>query len=181
MAVIKYIAKFLFLFFSVFVFSQELPPIQNYSIIDYGGTGNQNWSISQSDNKIIYVANNSGLLEFNGAKWRLYPSPNGSDIRSVKVIDNLIYTGCYMEFGYWEKNEYGGLIYTSLLEKLKTPLEEDEQFYTYKPDVKDDSTWPFDANQFLILNIAMGGTLGGNIDPGFTESTMEIDYVRVYQ
>lgn len=128
MTKLSYILRFLLLLFCGHVFSQELPPIQNYSIIDYGGA-NQNWSISQSDNKIIYVANNYGLLEFDGAEWRLFPSPNGSDIRSVKVIDNLIYTGCYMEFGYWEKDKYGGLIYTSLLEKLKIPLEEDEQFW----------------------------------------------------
>lgn len=62
-----------------------------------------------------------------------------------------------------------------------TFLVDDKKFYTYKPDVKDNATWPFDANQFLILNVAMGGTLGGTIDPGFTESTMEIDYIRVYQ
>ena len=128
MTKLSYILRFLLLLFCGHVFSQELPPIQNYSIIDYGGA-NQNWSISQSDNKIIYVANNYGLLEFDGAEWRLFPSPNGSDIRSVKVIDNLIYTGCYKEFGYWEKDKYGGLIYTSLLEKLKIPLEEDEQFW----------------------------------------------------
>nr|WP_321222598.1 glycoside hydrolase family 16 protein [uncultured Psychroserpens sp.] len=40
---------------------------------------------------------------------------------------------------------------------------------------------PFESDFFLILNIAMGGTLGGTIDPGFTQDTMEIDYVRVYQ
>ncbi|WP_299242672.1 glycoside hydrolase family 16 protein [uncultured Aquimarina sp.] len=41
---------------------------------------------------------------------------------------------------------------------------------------------PFYNNDFfLILNVAMGGTFGGAIDPAFTESTMEIDYVRVYQ
>ena len=40
---------------------------------------------------------------------------------------------------------------------------------------------PFNKDFFLILNVAMGGTLGGAIDPAFTESTMEIDYVRVYQ
>ena len=116
------------LLFCGIVFAQELPPIQNYSIIDYRG-GNQNWSISQSDKKTIYVGNNYGLLEFDGAEWTMYPSPNRSDIRSVKVIDNLIYTGCYMEFGYWEKDEYGNLIYSSLLDKLKMPLEEDEQFW----------------------------------------------------
>ncbi|WP_299181428.1 glycoside hydrolase family 16 protein [uncultured Aquimarina sp.] len=41
---------------------------------------------------------------------------------------------------------------------------------------------PFYNNDFfMILNVAMGGTFGGAIDPEFTESTMEIDYVRVYQ
>jgi beta-glucanase (GH16 family) len=33
----------------------------------------------------------------------------------------------------------------------------------------------------LILNVAMGGTFGGAIDPALTQSSMEIDYVRVYQ
>lgn len=43
--------------------------------------------------------------------------------------------------------------------------------------------WPFDAPQYLLLNVAMGGTPvnGGNVDPNFTESSMIIDYVRVYQ
>ncbi|KUO68207.1 MAG: hypothetical protein APF83_00305 [Lutibacter sp. BRH_c52] len=53
--------------------------------------------------------------------------------------------------------------------------------YTYNPTTKNSSTWPFDAKQFLILNVAMGGTFGGAIDSNFTESSMEIDYVRVYQ
>ena len=53
--------------------------------------------------------------------------------------------------------------------------------YTYNPATKNSSTWPFDAKQFLILNVAMGGTFGGGIDAVFTQSSMEIDYVRVYQ
>jgi len=40
---------------------------------------------------------------------------------------------------------------------------------------------PFNKNFFLILNVAMGGTFGGNIDSAFIQSTMEVDYVRVYQ
>jgi hypothetical protein len=43
------------------------------------------------------------------------------------------------------------------------------------------SSMPFNKDFFLILNIAMGGTLGGTIDTSFTQDTMEIDYVRVYQ
>lgn len=44
-----------------------------------------------------------------------------------------------------------------------------------------DSTTPFNADFFLILNVAMGGTLGGTVDPAFTEDSMEIDYVKVFQ
>ena len=54
-------------------------------------------------------------------------------------------------------------------------------YYTYNPDVQNADTWPFNSDQFLILNVAMGGSLGGNIDAAFTESRMEIDYVKVYQ
>ena len=47
--------------------------------------------------------------------------------------------------------------------------------------VPNDGSLPFNSDFFLILNVAMGGNLGGNIDAAFTQSSMEIDYVRVYQ
>lgn len=43
------------------------------------------------------------------------------------------------------------------------------------------AAWPFDQEFYLILNFAMGGGLGGQIDPNFISDTYEIDYVRVYQ
>jgi len=39
---------------------------------------------------------------------------------------------------------------------------------------------PFNQNFFIILNVAMGGTFGGTVDPNFTSASMLIDYVRVY-
>lgn len=50
--------------------------------------------------------------------------------------------------------------------------------YTYNPETKDSSTWPYDSEQYFLLNIAIqqGGT-----QASYTESAMEIDYVRVYQ
>jgi beta-glucanase (GH16 family) len=40
---------------------------------------------------------------------------------------------------------------------------------------------PFNNNFFLLLNVAVGGTFGGAVDPAFSQSAMEVDYVRVYQ
>ncbi len=50
-------------------------------------------------------------------------------------------------------------------------------YYTYSPSVQDMSTWPFIDEQFLLLNIA----IEPSIDPSFNQSSMVIDYVRVYQ
>ena len=119
---------FIFFFICAFSYSQELPPISKYDSNTYGA-GNQNWMISQDENHFIFFANNEGLLEFNGSSWTLYPSPNETIIRSVKVIGNKVYTGCYMEFGFWKRNDVGQLKYTSLSKNLKNTLLDDEQFW----------------------------------------------------
>ncbi len=108
--------------------AQELPPIQNFYPKDYQGE-NQNWAISQSAEKLIYVANSKGLLEYNGANWTLYPSPNETIMRSVRVVRDRIYTGCFMEFGYWKRDALGSLVYTSLSKNIAVDLIEDEEFW----------------------------------------------------
>lgn len=72
---------FLFLLVLQFAISQQIPPIQNYST-DLYKAGNQNWKITQDSFKNIYVANNSGLLQFDGQHWDLYPTPNETILRS---------------------------------------------------------------------------------------------------
>jgi len=47
--------------------------------------------------------------------------------------------------------------------------------------VSNDSTLPYNDDFFFIMNVAMGGSFGGDIDPAFVESTMEVDYIRFYQ
>ena len=79
--------------------AQELPPIQNFSPLDYDGE-NQNWAIAQGNDRHVYTANNHSLLEYDGVHWRKYVSPNNSTIRSVHCVGNRIFTGQYMEFGY---------------------------------------------------------------------------------
>lgn len=55
------------------------------------------------------------------------------------------------------------------------------EYYTYRPEDKTEVNWPYDKPQFIILNVAMGGDLGGQIPEDFNESSMQIDYVRVYR
>ena len=44
-----------------------------------------------------------------------------------------------------------------------------------------DGNVPYDNRHYLLLNIAIGGNLGGDIDPSFSQDRMEVDYVRVFQ
>ena len=123
----RYIGALCWLF-TLLTYSQELPPIMQYHSNQYGG-GAQNWMLTQNNEKHIFVANNEGLLHFSGENWQLYPSPNETIIRSVKFANDKIYTGAYMEFGYWFFNDSKELTYQSLSEQIKDKLIEDEEFW----------------------------------------------------
>ena len=129
----RFFSKFAILLFLVCCnfssFAQELPPITTYTTEDYGAE-NQNWGISQSETKFIYVANNLGLLEFNGASWQLYETPNSTIMRSVRAYKNKIFTGFYMDFGFWEKNNFGTLEYSSIVKNQQIQMLDDEQIWS---------------------------------------------------
>ena len=49
--------------------------------------------------------------------------------------------------------------------------------YNYNPAEKNADTWPFDKEMYILLNIAIEPTISSS----FTQSEMEIDYVRIYK
>ncbi|PKQ67612.1 hypothetical protein BZG01_07630 [Labilibaculum manganireducens] len=69
---------------------------------------------------------------------------------------------------------------TEMVFYIDTP---DNVTHTYAPSTKTASNWPFDEDQFFILNVAVGGNWGGaqGIDNTIFPQSMEVDYVRVYQ
>lgn len=54
-------------------------------------------------------------------------------------------------------------------------------YYRYANPRAGKTTWPFFAPQYLLLNIAIGGVLGGAVDDTIFPVTMEIEHVRVWQ
>lgn len=52
-------------------------------------------------------------------------------------------------------------------------------YYTYDK-TQDELEWPFDKPQNIILNLAIGGGMGGAIDPSLQSAQLVVDYVRVY-
>ena len=94
-----------------------LPGIRNFSHSEYGGA-NQSWSFTETRNGLLYFANNHGMLEFDGAHWAIYKSVESNN-RTVLADKNRIYIGAFSEFGYYEENEKGNLIYHSLTYLIK--------------------------------------------------------------
>jgi len=101
-----------------------IPSFKNFTRKDYGA-GTQNWSMDQDGRGIMYFANNSGLLSYDGSFWNLHPVPNQSVVRCVK-IDNSgkIFVGAYNEFGYFFPGKNGSLRYFSLSKSLPSAFKD---------------------------------------------------------
>ena len=102
-----------------------LPEITNYTK-DVLQAGTQTWNIQQDRNGIMYFANNSGLLTFNGHYWRSYAIPNKTICRSIQVDPGgKVYVGAQGELGYFFPAQNGDLVYTSLKDLIPS---EERQF-----------------------------------------------------
>ncbi len=116
----------LFLLVSLsFFFPLDLPGIErlglkyirNYDYKEYG-IHPQNWGIVQDKQGIIYVANNGGILEYDGTRWRLIEVDN-PPVRSIAVTPGgKIYAGSTGDIGFLTPGEDGKLEYRSLLSHL---------------------------------------------------------------
>ncbi len=109
------------LLFPITLFAQNtigLPEVLNYNKQTYNA-GLQNWDFEQDINGIIYIANNEGLLSFDGTFWKLNPLPNKTIVRSVKIdSDGKIYVGGQGEFGFFSPAPNGNLVYNSLIQSI---------------------------------------------------------------
>ncbi len=92
--------------------------VTTYTRPEYAA-GTQNWGMALDPNGRLYIANNEGLLIYNGTNWQLYPVPNKTILRSIAFgIDGKLYAGAQDELGYYAPDNAGRLVYTSLKKLL---------------------------------------------------------------
>lgn len=97
---------------------------------------------------------------------RTYYFKEGTHITATTEIEDMVNT--YHTYAIeWTPNEIKAFV-------------DDEHYYTYDKN-KDELEWPFNDPQNIILNLAMGGGMGGAIDPSIDSQQFVIDYVRVYE
>jgi len=95
------------------------------------------------------------------------PSSFGNTVNTAKQMLANVAENYHVYSMNWSPNQITFLI-------------DEVPYYTYKPSEFSAATWPFDLEQYLILNVAIGG-FSGNPDANFTQSSMHVEYVRVYQ
>jgi signal transduction histidine kinase/DNA-binding NarL/FixJ family response regulator len=135
----------------------------------------QNWDILQDKHGIIYIANNGGIIEFDGISWRLITIPNR--VARSLAFDNTgtIYVGGKDEMGFLNPDSNGSLQYRTLLQHLKDNQKDFSEvlrthwtkegiyFMTYKslfrwnPGAKRMNVWETDQNHPFKASFFCGG------------------------
>lgn len=101
----------------------------------------------------------------------LYNHIKGTQITHFEKISDV--TSKFHKYGIEWTDKY-----------IKFYIDDKLFFESYKGQdgrVSTNEGWPFDKPYYLILNLAIGGNWGGEIDDSIFPNEMEIDYVRIYQ
>lgn len=109
----------------------------------------QNWSVVTDKKGNIYFGNNDGLLEFDGFNWKMHKHPNTVNTRSLyyDAEKDRIYSGHYEEVGYWQRDIFGNLYYTSLREQFEGEYLANNSFWSI---TKQDSIVYFQSFSTII-------------------------------
>lgn len=135
------------------------------------GTWPAFWMLGANINTVGWPAcGEIDIMEHKGADLNRihgslhYPGRSGgSAVTTTKVISNAT-----TEFH----------IYTVDWKSSSIEFYIDNQLYF---TVANSANLPFNQNFYVLINLAMGGTFGGNVDPSFSNAVMEVDYIRVYR
>ena len=132
----------------------------------------------------------------NGAYWdnEGYGTTSWPACGEIDIMEHWGYNQNYVQSATHTPSSYGGTVniggqviptassefhtYTLLWYPDRLVFSVDGNIhYTYKPIELNSDTWPFNEEQYLLLNFA----ILPDINPNFVADSLEVDYVRVYQ
>ncbi|AFK05685.1 glycoside hydrolase family 16 (plasmid) [Emticicia oligotrophica DSM 17448] len=124
-----------------------------------------------------------------------WPKSGEIDVMEFVPVTSTKQTLGYIHYGdFWPNNKSTGKVYTMPID-LSTDFHVwaveweanvirwyiDGVLFSTKTNTDiSPSAWPFDHPFYMLLNMAVGGNLGGAVTDSMLPATMEVDYVRVY-
>ncbi|PTB97947.1 hypothetical protein C9994_00550 [Marivirga lumbricoides] len=116
------------------VFSDSIA-FQNFDGALYRASS-YNYKVAEDKDGIIYIGNENGLLEFDGASWLLHQTNNFTPVSNFKIVGDKIYTVGNDEIGYFQRNSFGKMQYYSLRNRFDSEKEIRDVWYIEELDGK---------------------------------------------
>lgn len=127
-SILLYIIFITFLFAPDVVLSEHQFTVFHYESTDYQG-GNQHWDISKDASGRVFLATDNGLMLMDGTRMRLLKMETKTIVRSVLCHNDRVYTGSFLDFGYWTEDAYGQWHYTSLVKDAESLKLQNDEFW----------------------------------------------------
>ncbi|HLO67739.1 MAG TPA: ATP-binding protein [Holophaga sp.] len=104
-----------------------VPLVRTWGPQDYPGES-QNWAVVQDRRGLVFVANNLGVMVFDGVRWHMVPTEQRHHVRSLALdASGRVCVGAAGEFGYLESGGDGGFRFVS----LSAGLPAEDRSFTY--------------------------------------------------
>ncbi len=105
------------------------PPVRNFAPTDYRA-GLANWSIAQDQRGLLYLANDKGILTYDGATWQLVPAL-GATVRAVATdAKGRLWAGGGGTIGYLAPDSTGAARYVDLGRQLPPDQQDVGEIWT---------------------------------------------------
>ncbi len=95
-----------------------LPLMKSYTLTDYPVLAH-NHQIAQGERGIIFIANDNGLVEFDGINWRQHQTPEQSSLKALACVKDRIYVGGNGDLGYFAPDKQANFTFVSLVPQVK--------------------------------------------------------------
>jgi len=127
--------------------------------------GNESWPKIGEIDIMEHVGRTQDIVHFS-LHTKKYNHRDKTQITHVEKIDDV--TTAFHDYVLdWDA------------EKISFEVDGTERACFYKKDYAD--SWPFDKPYYLILNQAVGGGFGGEIDDSIFPQSLQIESIRIYQ
>ncbi|MFN8240775.1 MAG: family 16 glycosylhydrolase [Bacteroidales bacterium] len=130
----------------------------------------ENWPLCGEIDIMEHVGKNPGVIHVS-LHSQLYNHIKGTQVTHFEPVNDV--TGSFHNYAIeWDEKKISFFVDGKLFYEAIKGAE---------GRITTNEGWPFDKDYYLILNLAIGGNWGGEVDDSLFPLSMDVDYVRVFK